>query len=198
MERPLPPQDSLRERKQRRARQAIIEAAHALFEERGFDRVTVTDIAERAEVGRATFFRYFGDKREVVFSADPRGEAELLEAAERIPADAPIGDSLPAALAYLRRAVSLLVEGLVQDPDAYLAHERLVARNPELLDRSVAKQRRYVDLMVGLLGERGADRGTSVLAAEIGLACFYAGRAETGDDPRRLPGCVDAAFARLL
>nr|WP_239001050.1 TetR family transcriptional regulator [Jiangella asiatica] len=62
--------ETLRDRKQQRTREAIIDAAHALFAERGFDNVTVTDIAERAEVGRSTFFRYFGDKQEVVFGDD--------------------------------------------------------------------------------------------------------------------------------
>jgi Bacterial regulatory proteins, tetR family len=41
---------------------AVIQAAQELFLERGFDGVSVGDIAERAEVGRTTFFRHFGDK----------------------------------------------------------------------------------------------------------------------------------------
>ncbi|WP_244256171.1 helix-turn-helix domain-containing protein [Rathayibacter sp. VKM Ac-2760] len=61
---------SLVERKQRAARGRIIEAADAPFSERGFDSVSVTDIAERAEVGRTTFFRHFGDKTEVVFAKE--------------------------------------------------------------------------------------------------------------------------------
>ena len=69
---PLP----LVQRKQRQARQRIIEAARELFLERGFDGVSVGDIAERAEVGRTTFFRHFGDKQEVVFGK----EQELLDA----------------------------------------------------------------------------------------------------------------------
>ncbi len=68
---PLP----LVERKQRQARQRIIDAARELFLERGFDGVSVGDIAERAEVGRTTFFRHFGDKQEVVFA----NEQELLD-----------------------------------------------------------------------------------------------------------------------
>ena len=61
---PLP----LVERKRRQARQRIIQAAEELFLARGFDEVSVGDIAERAEVGRTTFFRHFGDKQEVVFA----------------------------------------------------------------------------------------------------------------------------------
>src|ERR1700761_8351224 len=56
------------ERKRRQARQRIIQAAGERFLDRGFDEVSVGDIAERAEVGRTTFFRHFGDKQEVVFA----------------------------------------------------------------------------------------------------------------------------------
>ena len=59
----------------------MVDAALALFAERGFDEVTVDDIAERAEVGRSTFFRYFGDKQEVIFSGHhPANLAEELAA----------------------------------------------------------------------------------------------------------------------
>ena len=61
---------TLRERKQHRTREAIIDAAMTLFSERGFDAVTVTDIAARAEVGRSTEFRYFTDKQEALFADD--------------------------------------------------------------------------------------------------------------------------------
>ncbi|OLT30594.1 hypothetical protein BJF83_07650 [Nocardiopsis sp. CNR-923] len=197
MQRPLPRAESLRERKQRRTREAIIEAAHALFAERGFDRVTVNDIAERAEVGRATFFRYFGDKQEVVFSAQQQPDPAVLSEFVA-PAEEPVGDSLGAALVYLRGVVAALVTRLVEHHDVYLRHERLVAAHPELLARGLTKYRLYAEAMDRMLREQGADRGTAVLASELALACFQAGRAEAADDPARLPGEVDAAFARLL
>jgi AcrR family transcriptional regulator len=58
------------ERKQRAARERIVRAATELFAERGYSKVSVSDIAERAEVGRTTFFRHFGDKQEVVFARE--------------------------------------------------------------------------------------------------------------------------------
>src|ERR1700722_18994898 len=64
----MTPPRPLVERKRRQARQRIIQAAEELFLARGFDEVSVGDIAERAEVGRTTFFRHFGDKQEVVFA----------------------------------------------------------------------------------------------------------------------------------
>ncbi|MEV4411806.1 TetR family transcriptional regulator [Catellatospora sp. NPDC049609] len=186
----------LRERKQQRARQAIVEAALALFAERGFDAVTVSDIAERAEVGRSTFFRYFGDKQEVLFADDHR--AQLAEQLAVQAATGPaIGDSLPAALFYVRSLVLSTVEIITSEPDGYELHERLVAQHPELRARSLSKHRAYARTLVDLLVSHGAERATATLAAEFGLACYYAGHAADGDDPRRLRGAVDAAFARL-
>lgn len=52
-------------------------AALDLFVERGFDKTSVADIAERAEVTERTFYRHFGDKREVLFD----GGAGLRDAA---------------------------------------------------------------------------------------------------------------------
>ncbi|TDO36312.1 TetR family transcriptional regulator [Kribbella sp. VKM Ac-2527] len=187
---------TLRERKQQRTREAIVAAAFELFEERGFDRVTVTDIAERAEVGRATFFRYFGDKQEVVFGDDNELDQAVREAAGHL-TGTPIGDSLPAALALVRRIVVAFIERLVEQPTAYLHHERLVAKHPELLARSLTKQRRYATELTKLLTTAGATPDTALLAAELALACYYAGRATVGDDPARVPGAVDEAFERL-
>ncbi|MDP4509825.1 TetR/AcrR family transcriptional regulator [Nonomuraea turcica] len=189
-------QGSLRERKQQRSREAIIEAAHVLFEERGFDKVTVADIAERAEVGRATFFRYFGDKQEVVFADGGDLEAVLAEATE-ITADRPIGDALPAALAVARRIVASYVRRITAEPAGYTRHERLVASHPELLARSLTKQRRYAELLRDLLAGQGASPEIAAIAAEMGLAAYYAGRALAGDDPARLPAAVESVFDRL-
>jgi AcrR family transcriptional regulator len=57
----------LRERKKQRTRERIVEAAFALFEERGFDGTTIADIAEAAEIAPRTFFSYFPSKDDVVF-----------------------------------------------------------------------------------------------------------------------------------
>lgn len=194
---PDEPASSLRERKRQRAREAIVAAAYELFDEHGFDSVTVTDIAERAEVGRATFFRYFGDKQEVIFGADQRFDPALAAEIRRLAVAAPIGDALSEALGYVRRAMALLVARLVENPEAYRRQERIVAQHPELQARGLAKQRRYVEAIVGLLRERGTDGPTAALAAELGLACYHAGRRTVGEEPEGLPAAIDAAFARL-
>ncbi len=49
------------------ARARLREAALALYDERGYEQTTVADIAARAGLTKRTFFRYFADKREVLF-----------------------------------------------------------------------------------------------------------------------------------
>jgi AcrR family transcriptional regulator len=191
----IPPPGSLRDRKRRRAEEAIRKAAFELFSERGFDQVSVTEIAERAEVGRTTFFRYFGDKQEVLFP-DPGQESEEAVAGVGAPADA-IGSSLPDALRSVRAVVTAFAGHITSDPDEYELHQRLVRQHPDLYARSLVKQRRYADLLTAQLRRWGADAVIARQAAELGLACFYAAQAESADDPRTLPRILGRAFDRL-
>lgn len=69
-----------RSRKRLATRQAISDAATRLFIERGFDRVTVDEIAEAADVGRMTVFNHFPRKEDMFFDLDERGREDLLEA----------------------------------------------------------------------------------------------------------------------
>jgi AcrR family transcriptional regulator len=191
----VPQSGSLRDRKRRRAEDAIRKAALELFSERGFDQVSVTEIAERAEVGRTTFFRYFGDKQEVLFPEPDQESAEAV-AGVGAPASA-IGSSLPAALRSVRALVTAFVAHITSDPAEYEQHQRLVRQHAELYARSLVKQRRYADLLTAQLRRWGADAAIARHAAELGLACFYAAQADSGDDPRALLHYLARAFDRL-
>lgn len=70
----------LRERKRRQTVAAIHHAAMRLFAERGYDAVTITDIAEAAEVGRATVFAHYRAKEDLVLG-DAGAAVESLRAA---------------------------------------------------------------------------------------------------------------------
>jgi AcrR family transcriptional regulator len=84
----------LREFKKQRTRQAIADTALQLFVERGFERVTVAEVAEAAGVSEKTVFNYFPTKEDLFFDeVDAREAALVVAIRERAP-----GESIPAAL----------------------------------------------------------------------------------------------------
>ena len=191
----MTPSVPLVERKQRQARQRIIEAARELFLERGFDGVSVGDIAERAEVGRTTFFRHFGDKQEVVFAK----EQELLDmiaAAGRADA-APAPRSATEALEQLRPVLLALCTQATADPEDYTRHFQLIEQHPELRARDAVKMQQIADKLSELLVHRGSDEATARFAGQIALACYQTAKC-LGNDPRTLAGEIQAAFGRAL
>ncbi|MGP3923327.1 TetR/AcrR family transcriptional regulator [Streptomyces sp. 8N616] len=185
----------LRERKQQRARELIIEAAFELFAERGFAEVTVAQIADRAEVGRTTFFRYFGDKQEVVFADEQRLLDRMAEGQDAHPPSNPPG--LKEALAEIREIVLAMCREVTSDAARYVLHERLIEQNPELHDRSERKLQRFTEVMGEILRARGASEVTSAMAPHLALACYRAGRRLAGPDPQALTGSVESAFGEL-
>jgi AcrR family transcriptional regulator len=85
----------LRERKKQRTRAHIADIARRLFAERGFDQVTVVEIARAAEVAPATVFNYFPTKEDLFYSRLEAFEEELLTAVR----ERPPGQSILAAFA---------------------------------------------------------------------------------------------------
>src|SRR6266511_2668204 len=83
----------LRARKKQRTRQSITDTAMRLFRERGFDGVTVAEIARAAEVAEKTVFNYFPRKEDLVYQRMESFERDLIQALrERAP-----GESILAA-----------------------------------------------------------------------------------------------------
>ncbi|MEV7344463.1 TetR family transcriptional regulator [Streptomyces sp. NPDC093544] len=190
----LPP----RQRTQQRVRDSIIKAAFELFADRGFADVSVTQIAEHAEVGRMTYFRYFGDKQEVVFA----GEQDMIDSlvqgttmAGAEPLEGPL--TLADALARIRVTVRAMGVKWSADTERYRLTERLLAENPELQDRMERKLLRGVRALAQALQESGTPEPTAVLAAHLGLACYQTGKQRAGADPTALVENIEAAFAEL-
>lgn len=183
------------ERKQKAARQRIVAAAGELFAQRGFDGVSVSDIAELAEVGRTTFFRHFGDKQEVVFAR----EQELLDALtdENLDDVASRGRSLRDGLLALQPLVLRLCAHITADPEDYRQHEQLVEANVELRARSAVKMQLVAGRLAQLLVDQGWEAPVANLAAQIALACYWTARA-SGDRPDRLVESTASAFRQVL
>lgn len=161
--------DSLTARKRRHVQQRIIEAAHELFAANGFDNVSVTDIAAQADVGRTTFFRYFGDKAEVVFAR----EQEILDAITDHTArdSAAAAVTLAEAIGQLRPIVLDLCDRLSANVEAFSLHYQLIEKHTELRERDALKTQRIAEELSTLLITRGTDESTAILASQIALAC---------------------------
>ncbi|MGY5117189.1 TetR/AcrR family transcriptional regulator [Streptomyces sp. 900105755] len=190
------PAESLRDRKRRQTRERIIETAFELFMERGFDVVTVDEIAQRAEIGRTTFFRYFGDKQEVVFSTEDDFLRALTAAMRDEPAE-PLQD-LAQALAASRPLLLALCAEAARNPGHYAVYHHLVKQHPELEDRHTRKTRHYADLLEKHLIDHGTPPATAVLAAQLTLACYQAAWRRGNHDATAVLREANDAFDLLL
>jgi len=147
----MEPRTGLRERKKQQTRQLIFETAARLFAARGFDAVTVAEVARAADVSEMTVFNYFPTKEDLFFAGMQLFEEWLLEAvrgrAEGVP-----------ALAAFRR--------LVVDSSSRLAAEEnaeMIAKAVALIGGSPALQVREREIVA-----RYTHRLADLLAAETG------------------------------
>ncbi|WP_051808280.1 TetR/AcrR family transcriptional regulator [Actinoplanes subtropicus] len=135
----------LRERRRRRTMEAIIDAALALFEERGYDAVPVEEIAAAAEVSPRTFYRHFPAKEDVLV-LDPRTEAAVRAAlAEERPGETDAGfvaRTLIAALTARRPDRARRGYQLIQTTPALQARAfQLVWRDQEAIVQALLARR---------------------------------------------------------
>jgi len=193
MPQPPRPAASLMERKRRLVEQRIVEAADELFSAHGFENVSVTDIAARADVGRTTFFRYFGDKTEVVFAR----EREVLDSIATLVGNLSGAQTTAEAVELLRFVVLEICDRVTSNDAEYERHARLLALHPELQARAALKGQQIADLLIEALSSSGTDERTAVLAAQIALACYQTGRRQAAT-AGALTDETRAAFDRAL
>jgi AcrR family transcriptional regulator len=123
----------LRERKKAQTRELIAETARQLFSERGFERVSVAEIARVADVSEKTVFNYFPTKEDLVYwRMESFIEEELLT---RIRERAP-GESVLAAFGrFAREPRGMLADNDPQTRQRLAALTRMIADSPSLLAR---------------------------------------------------------------
>jgi AcrR family transcriptional regulator len=163
-----PASPGLRERKKAEAKRALVTAALELFGERGFDAVTVDEIADRANVSRRTFFRYFPTKEAVVMD---RRVAQL-DALKAHLAAAP-GSVSPAE--SVRAALAVIGADYEANKRRILAERALFARSPALaladLDLDRAYERAIAEAVAPRIGrgEEARKRARMFAAALLGV-----------------------------
>ncbi|TLQ48718.1 TetR family transcriptional regulator [Streptomyces marianii] len=177
-------------------RAELAEVAFGLFRRKGFDNVTVNDLAAAAGVSRSTFLRYFGTKEDAVLSAfDTHGE-RIAEALRVRPAAE--GD-----LRALRAAMDVVVGPYRQDPEGALALARLVRETPALCARQLERQRTWHPLLEQALAERAGPSGASALARSVKAAAaldclnIAVDHWTASDGVLDLIALLDGAFAAL-
>ncbi|MGQ0480345.1 MAG: TetR/AcrR family transcriptional regulator [Pseudonocardia sp.] len=141
----------LRERKKLRTRRAILETAQAMFVERGYDNVTVTEIAYAVGLSAKTVFSYFPSKEDLVFDRDLEMRALLRD---RIRDRAPGRTPLDALVGLLRELIAEAEQG-ASDPE--IDTERGLSEREIDTERGLSE--REIDTERGL-SERESDTGS--------------------------------------
>lgn len=157
-----------RERKKLRTREALVDAAFTLFQEKGFEATTVEEIADAVDVSSRTFFRYFASKEDVALGLQEEQRLAMMKTLADRPADEPV-------VTALRRAVVSVVQecergGSGFDPERFGCMQEMMASSPALLagslEHSQKKQCELAQLIADRMGvDVGSDLRPHVVAA---------------------------------
>lgn len=149
------------------ARMRLADAAFALFDECGYEQTTVDDIAERAGVGRTTFFRHYRSKEGVIFPDHDR----LLELIR----DRLATSSHSTALVAVSDAVRLVLLHYIDEGDLARRRYALTSKVTALRDREIASVARYQRLFREFIADWMGDPTESAsLRAELMAASVVA------------------------
>ena len=175
------------------ARQRLEAAALDLFVANGYEETTVAQIADRAGLNRATFFRHFTDKREVLFGGEDKLAGLFAYGIRAASPAATVTACLQAAFAAAGVAMT------AQQRVKAAQRVRVLAVNTEVQERGLLKHARISRSISTALRARGTDELAARLGADVGMLAFsiaverwmQAGH----DDPFRV--YADAALSDL-
>ncbi|WP_067429292.1 TetR family transcriptional regulator [Nocardioides jensenii] len=176
-------------------RARLVDAAFALFEERGFTETTVDEIAARAGTGRTTFFRHFRGKDDVVF---PDHDQLLPRVAARLST----ATSTTRDVA-LREAARVVLDHYLDEGETARARYRLTRTVPALRDRESASAQRYLRLFRDHITAWTADEADGALRAELLAAAVITAhnhvlRGWLREETENVDSAFEAALTRAL
>jgi AcrR family transcriptional regulator len=170
----------------------LYQSAMQLILERGYDQVTVAEIAEHAGLKKRSFFRYFPNKREVLFAGAADFEKAVVEAVRAAPAAAKPVDVV----------MSALTEGgtmLTNWGEPARQRQRIVASSTELRERELIKQDTLTTAVAHTLRQRGVEDLTATLVTQVGVAAFVTAFRQwaEADDPQDFASLMTEALDRV-
>jgi len=174
------------------ARGRLEQAALELYVERGFEQTTVAEIAQRAGLTERTFFRYFADKREVLFAGGDTLQELMVSTVAGAPEPAaPIeaaGTALEAAGALIQQRREYAVQ-----------RQAVIAANAALQERELIKLATLASALAEALRQRGVAEPAASLTAEAGIAVFKIAfeRWIDGTSPPELPQLIRESLDEL-
>jgi AcrR family transcriptional regulator len=136
-------------------------AALDLFERQGFDRTSVAQIAAAAGLKERSFYRYFPDKREVLFAGDEL-EAHLVAQVEAADPGRPPMEVLLTAVCR--------AEEVFRPREFLLRRVTVIAANPALAERDLIKLAGIADALARALERRGVEPGQARFVVDVVLA----------------------------
>ena len=200
----------LRERKKEQTRQLIAETAWRLFADRGFERVTVAEVARQAQVAVATVFNYFPTKEDLFFFQLDVFGAHLVDAVSAREEGEPVLVAFRRTLLGSAGLLARVEAGDLQALEQLRTVNRVIAASPALLAREQRALARTADALAALLAaETAAPAGdlrpqiaaNALIGVQRALIDYTRRQVLTSDEPARLAaevrGVGRRAFALL-
>ncbi|MGQ1840188.1 TetR family transcriptional regulator [Kocuria turfanensis] len=183
----------VRDRTRELLRAQLADAILAVFLERGYATVTVEDAAREVGISRATFFRYFGNKEDVVVASVENSGIDYAAGIRVLPRNAQC-----TGWELVRTAIEPVVLTATRDPDRLRARLRLIAGEPALRARLRERRAESTEALAAALTERLHAPLTARVLASAGLAAVDLAWEEWAmSEGRDFRATVDSVFACL-
>jgi AcrR family transcriptional regulator len=162
--------EGLRARKKRIAREAIAATARRLFAERGFDAVTVAEIAAASDVSEKTVFNHFPTKEDLAFADRERGLVQLVAAIRERPPGTPVID-------VFRALTTTVIDVLVARGDEeLLTVAKIIRHSPTLQERLTAGWESGASVVTAAVADTSGAAGDDLVPGIVARTLWYTHR----------------------